>query len=38
LELTGNLPEEFDVTSTYETALRANASGWLAHTSGTIPS
>jgi AcrR family transcriptional regulator len=38
LELTGNLPEEFDVTSTYKTALRANASGWLAHTSGTIPS
>ncbi len=38
LELTGNLPEEFDVTSTYETALRANASGWLAHTSGSVPS
>jgi AcrR family transcriptional regulator len=29
LELTGNLPEEFDVTTSYETALRANASGWL---------
>ncbi len=29
LELTGNLPEEFDVTGSYEAALRANASGWL---------
>ena len=29
LELTGNLPEEFDVTGAYEAALRANASGWL---------
>ncbi len=30
LELNGNLPEEFTVQSTYELALRANASGWLA--------
>ncbi|MEQ0563932.1 TetR/AcrR family transcriptional regulator [Amycolatopsis sp. NEAU-NG30] len=29
LELTGNLPEEFDVTESYERALRANAEGWL---------
>jgi AcrR family transcriptional regulator len=39
LELTGNLPEEFDVTGSYETALRANASGWLRpQTSGNDPS
>lgn len=39
LELTGNLPEEFDVTGSYETALRANASGWLrAQNSGNDPS
>jgi AcrR family transcriptional regulator len=31
LELTGNLPEGFDVTGSYETALRANASGWVKH-------
>ncbi|KZB82226.1 TetR/AcrR family transcriptional regulator [Amycolatopsis regifaucium] len=29
LELNGNLPEEFTVSEAYETALRANASGWL---------
>ncbi|MFD9960463.1 TetR/AcrR family transcriptional regulator [Amycolatopsis sp. NPDC058986] len=29
LELTGNLPDEFSVGGAYETALRANASGWL---------
>ncbi|EMD23367.1 Transcriptional regulator, TetR family [Amycolatopsis azurea DSM 43854] len=29
LELNGNLPEEFTVSAAYETALRANASGWL---------
>jgi len=29
LELSGNLPEEFDVAGSYEIALRANASGWL---------
>ncbi|WP_290056076.1 TetR/AcrR family transcriptional regulator [Amycolatopsis solani] len=29
LELTGNLPDEFDVTGSYERALRANATGWL---------
>ncbi|WP_020668210.1 TetR/AcrR family transcriptional regulator [Amycolatopsis nigrescens] len=28
LELNGNLPEDFDVASSYESALRANASGW----------
>ena len=39
LELTGNLPEEFDVTGSYEAALRANASGWLRpQTSGNVPS
>jgi AcrR family transcriptional regulator len=39
LELTGNLPEEFDVTGSYERALRANASGWLRRqTSGNDPS
>jgi AcrR family transcriptional regulator len=30
LELNGNLPKEFTVSTAYETALRANASGWLA--------
>jgi AcrR family transcriptional regulator len=30
LELNGNLPLEFTVSTAYETALRANASGWLA--------
>ena len=29
LELSGNLPEEFNVSGAYEQALRANASGWL---------
>ncbi|WET80454.1 TetR/AcrR family transcriptional regulator [Amycolatopsis sp. QT-25] len=29
LELNGNLPEKFTVSTAYETALRANASGWL---------
>ena len=29
LELSGNLPEGFDVAGSYEIALRANASGWL---------
>lgn len=29
LELSGNLPEGFDVAGSYELALRANASGWL---------
>ena len=39
LELTGNLPEEFDVTASYEAALRANATGWLRpHISGSDPS
>ncbi|MEV7091509.1 TetR/AcrR family transcriptional regulator [Amycolatopsis sp. NPDC051045] len=39
LELTGNLPEGFDVTNSYEAALRANASGWLRpQTSGNDPS
>jgi AcrR family transcriptional regulator len=31
LELSGNLPEGFDVAGSYEIALRANASGWLKH-------
>lgn len=30
LELNGNLPEGFDVGTSYEAALRANASGWRA--------
>jgi AcrR family transcriptional regulator len=30
LELTGALPSELDVASTYETALRNNLTGWLA--------
>ncbi|WP_199435127.1 TetR/AcrR family transcriptional regulator [Qaidamihabitans albus] len=29
LELNGNLPAEFDKGGSYETALRANATGWL---------
>ncbi len=29
LELNGNLPEQYTVSTAYETALRVNAAGWL---------
>jgi hypothetical protein len=29
LELSGNLPQESDVSGVYEQVLRAHASGWL---------